>query len=61
MLHLKVDTSVNWVDQAVSNMDTVLLDHAHCEKRAAATAINLIFRYPHHDELLRPLSALARV
>ena len=60
MLHLKVDTSVNWVEQAVSNMDTVLLDHAHCEKKAAATAINLIFRYPHHAELLRPLSALAR-
>ena len=60
MLHLKVDTSTQWVEQAVENIDTVLLDHAHCEKKAAATAINLIFRYPHHAELLRPLSALAR-
>ena len=33
MLHLKVDTSVNWVEQAVSNMDTVLLDHARTVRK----------------------------
>jgi len=41
-------------------MDTVLLDHAHCEKKAASTAVNLIFRYPDKAELLVPLSQLAR-
>ena len=41
-------------------MDEVLLDHAHCEKKAASTAINLIFRYPNHPRLMLPLSELAR-
>ena len=60
MLHLQSSTSSAWVEQAVANIDTVLLDHAHCEKKAAAPAINLIFRYPHYTEILRPLSELAR-
>ena len=58
MLHLQSSTSSAWVKQAVANIDTVLLDHAHCEKKAAA--LNLIFRYPHYTEILRPLSELAR-
>lgn len=41
-------------------MPEVLLDHAHCEKKAASTAINLIFRYPQHAALLVPLAQLAR-
>ena len=38
----------------------LLIDHAHCEKKAASTAINLIFRYPEYSTLLTPLSELAR-
>jgi tRNA-(ms[2]io[6]A)-hydroxylase len=60
MLHLQSETSAQWVDLAVDNIDTILIDHAHCEKKAASTAINLIFRYPHRTELLRPLSEVAR-
>ena len=41
-------------------MDEILLDHAHCEKKAASTAINLIFRYQYRPELMTPLSELAR-
>jgi tRNA-(ms[2]io[6]A)-hydroxylase len=41
-------------------MDVILLDHAHCEKKAASTAIGLIFRYPEHPGFARPLSELAR-
>jgi tRNA-(ms[2]io[6]A)-hydroxylase len=41
-------------------MDAILLDHAHCEKKAASTALGLIFRYPEHTELIRPLSEIAR-
>lgn len=41
-------------------MDVILLDHAHCEKKAASTAMNLIFRYHYREELMRPLSELAR-
>ena len=38
----------------------LLVDHAHCEKKAAGMAVNLVFRYPQHEFLLEPLSRLAR-
>ncbi|MCA9537976.1 MAG: tRNA-(ms[2]io[6]A)-hydroxylase [Myxococcales bacterium] len=60
MLRLKSKTAPEWVDRALADVDTLLLDHAHCEKKAASTALGLIFRYPDHAALLRPLSALAR-
>jgi tRNA-(ms[2]io[6]A)-hydroxylase len=41
-------------------MDTVLLDHAHCEKKAASTAVGLLFRYPEEPGLAEPLSRVAR-
>tara|TARA_B100000530_G_scaffold312214_1_gene239743 strand:- start:259 stop:777 length:519 start_codon:yes stop_codon:yes gene_type:complete len=41
-------------------MDDVLLDHAHCEKKAASTALNLIFRYQYRSDLMVPLSEIAR-
>ncbi len=60
MLHLESQTDPLWVERAVANMDQILLDHAHCEKKAASTAIGLVFKYPHYTQLLRPLSGLAR-
>lgn len=60
MLHLASDTPVSWVHQAQAHLDTLLLDHAHCEKKAASTAMNLIFRYGEHGVLVRALSAIAR-
>ena len=60
MLRLRTETSEAWVQQATAEIEALLLDHAHCEKKAASTAINLIFRYPERGALLRPLSALAR-
>lgn len=44
----------------VAEIDTILIDHAHLEKKAASTALTLIFRYPEHPQLLVPLSELAR-
>ena len=60
MLNLTEPTSEAWIEQAQSDLDTLLLDHTHCEKKAASTAINLIFRYSDKLELMRPLSELAR-
>ena len=60
MLRLRSESSAAWLERALASMDTVLLDHAHCEKKAASTAINLIFRYPDRAELMVPLSQLAR-
>ncbi|MEE2786967.1 MAG: tRNA-(ms[2]io[6]A)-hydroxylase [Myxococcota bacterium] len=60
MLHLQYATPASWVDEVEPHIDSILLDHAHCEKKAASTAINLIFRYPEYPQLLRPLSEVAR-
>jgi tRNA-(ms[2]io[6]A)-hydroxylase len=53
-------TSLAWVEQALGDLDTILLDHSHCERKAAGTAINLMFRYPSYSKLVRQLTAIAR-
>jgi tRNA 2-(methylsulfanyl)-N6-isopentenyladenosine37 hydroxylase len=53
-------TSTAWLEQAIGNIDTILLDHSHCERKAAGTAINLMFRYPSYTKLVRQLTAIAR-
>ena len=45
---------------ALAHLPEILHDHAHCEKKAASTAIGLVFRYPDHPGLALPLAALAR-
>ena len=60
MLHLASETDPAWLPRAAANLDDVLLDHAHCEKKAAGAAIKLLFAYPHHRFLQEPLAELAR-
>ena len=59
MLHLRCETPRAWLDHALAHLDEVLVDHAHCEKKAASTALSLCFRYPDRPELSLALSALA--
>ncbi|MFV1872705.1 MAG: tRNA-(ms[2]io[6]A)-hydroxylase [Oleiphilus sp.] len=49
-----------WLENALANQSDMLIDHAHCEKKAATTALNLINRYPHDGDLLMKMSRLAR-
>jgi tRNA-(ms[2]io[6]A)-hydroxylase len=53
-------TSPAWLEQAIANLDTILLDHSHCERKAAGAALNLMFRYPSNAQLVRMLTAIAR-
>lgn len=57
---LKCATPDSWIQKAIVEQDLLLLDHAHCEKKAAATALTLIGRYPQHTDLIEKLSRLAR-
>ncbi len=57
---LKTPTSKAWIDQATANLDTLLLDHAQCERKAAGTAIQMMSRYPSSTELVRGLTAIAQ-
>lgn len=49
-----------WIELAIANLDQVLLDHSHCERKAAGVAINLMFRYPSNTKLVRMLTAIAQ-
>jgi tRNA-(ms[2]io[6]A)-hydroxylase len=60
MLSLASTTDRAWVERARAHLDEILLDHAHCEKKAASTAVSLLFKYAERGELLATLSQLAR-
>ncbi len=60
MLELCSASDPRWVAEAVAGVDLILLDHAHCEKKAASTALSTLFRYQHLAPVVAPLAALAR-
>jgi tRNA-(ms[2]io[6]A)-hydroxylase len=53
-------TPSSWLEAAKQNIPTLLIDHANCEKKAASTALNLIYRYVDKSKLLLEMSKLAR-
>lgn len=57
---LKCETPDAWVEAALCNIDILLIDHANCEKKAAATAMNLMYRHTAKPDLLKKMSQLAR-
>ena len=57
---LRVPTPVGWVAAACASPDVLLIDHANCEKKAASTALSLMFAYAEDLELTDKMSRLAR-
>lgn len=57
---LQCPTPQAWLDAAVQQQTTLLIDHANCEKKAASTALSLMYRYVDKADLLHKLSRLAR-
>ena len=57
---LLVATSPAWVRLAVERFDEVLVDHAHCEKKAAAHALSMLAAFPREPGLPRAMARLAR-
>ena len=53
-------TPDTWLESALDNLPILLIDHANCEKKAASTALNLMYRYVDKPELLQRMSKLAR-
>lgn len=60
MLCLQSETNPEWVTVACSNTDSILIDHALCEKKAAAFALALITRYPKRSRLIHDMIELAQ-
>jgi tRNA-(ms[2]io[6]A)-hydroxylase len=58
MLSLQSSTSPAWVERVRSRLDEVLIDHAHCEKKAAGVAMNLIFSYVEQVDFVAPLGEI---
>ncbi|RLZ10951.1 tRNA-(ms[2]io[6]A)-hydroxylase [Acinetobacter sp. 2JN-4] len=49
-----------WLDEAINNLEILMQDHANCEKKAASTAMNLMFRYSFFIDLQVKLAQLVR-
>jgi tRNA 2-(methylsulfanyl)-N6-isopentenyladenosine37 hydroxylase len=60
MLNLRSTTPERWLAQVTAHLDELLIDHAHCEKKAAGVAMNLLFAYVDEVELVRALSAIVQ-
>ena len=57
---LSVDTPAAWFKAAADNLPLLLMDHANCEKKAASTALSMMYRYVEYPHLLKKMSSLAR-
>lgn len=57
---LAAPTPHEWIAAANADLPLILVDHAHCEKKAASSALNLLFRYPENPLLVHRMSRLAR-
>ena len=57
---LLCETPPAWVEAALEQQEALLIDHANCEKKAAATAMRLMYRYTDNAQLLSKMSQLAR-
>jgi tRNA 2-(methylsulfanyl)-N6-isopentenyladenosine37 hydroxylase len=60
MLSLKTETDAAWAEEAMRDLDRVLVDHAHCEMKAASNALSLAARHPDVPAVVRALTVLAR-
>lgn len=60
MLSLASDTNQRWLEQVDQHLDDILIDHAHCEKKAAGCAMNLLFAYVDKTEIVAELTEIVR-
>lgn len=60
MLDLRARTSQEWLDVVLGDFDAFLVDHAACERKASATGMAFVSRYPDRPELLLPMIEFAR-
>ncbi|MEO0853293.1 MAG: tRNA isopentenyl-2-thiomethyl-A-37 hydroxylase MiaE [Cyanobacteria bacterium J06648_11] len=58
--YLLQPTSDAWIEQAIANLDIVMLDHSHCERKAAGVALNMMFRYPSKSKMVKALTAISQ-
>lgn len=60
MLNLRSASPDRWLQQVRSHLDEILIDHAHCERKAAGTAMSLLSAYVEDEELGREMTEIVR-
>ena len=60
MLALRYQTPDAWTEVVLADFDRFLVDHAACERKASATGLNFVVRYPDRVEMIGPMIAFAR-
>lgn len=60
MLCLQCESNPEWIAVANAHHDLILIDHAHCEKKAAAFGLSMINRYPDHPKLVYEMIDLVK-
>lgn len=60
MLDLRFATPPAWLDAVFADFDAFLLDHASCERKAAATGMSFVVKYPDKSAIIEPLIEFAR-
>lgn len=58
MLHLHSESTKRWLVQVDNHLDELLLDHAHCERKAASTAMNLMNAYTENLDICREMATI---
>lgn len=58
MLCLKCETNKEWIEVAALNLESIMVDHAHCERKAASNGMSMILRYPERTELVKEMMDL---
>jgi tRNA-(ms[2]io[6]A)-hydroxylase len=58
MLHLKSESTARWLSQVDEHLDEILIDHAHCERKAASTAMNLMNAYTDNRAICQEMSVV---
>jgi tRNA 2-(methylsulfanyl)-N6-isopentenyladenosine37 hydroxylase len=60
MLDLKLATPKTWLDVVFADFDAFIVDHAACERKASATGMSFVVKYPDRSELIDPMIEFAR-
>lgn len=60
MLNLRSETSKEWLDMVFSDFDSFLIEHAACERKASATNMAFVVKYPDRIHLLEPMINMAK-
>ncbi len=60
MLHLHSSSPERWLGQVERSLPEILIDHAHCEQKAATTAMDLMFDYVQHEAICDSMTEIVR-